>query len=195
MNCALLSPGDCAGYVVCVNQVNPTGPEFCCEGNVYKPEPGDLVAKLADPFKPVVAAVGEPTTAVFRISNPSTAPLVTDLHLFGSLGAIDFGQGVGSSSHSIPVSLQPGEEQILQIPITLNARVSALPHHRYPFELFAGGRRVTTSVVLVAPPRANAPGFAIVAFEADMPANEARILVQDAGSALQAAAVSIGRRR
>ena len=136
------------------------------------------MAKLLLPGTPVVVGVGEVKLAEFLISNPSNQPLSTDLHFLGSLGAIDFGRGPSSSSHAIPVSLQPGEERVLQVPVSLNPRAATLPFLRYPIELFADGRRVTSSVILVAPPRMNAPAFAIVAFEVNAPSNAARIAVR-----------------
>jgi hypothetical protein len=151
VDCSILQPGFCASFDVCFHRVNPTGPEICCRGVVYRPAQGKLVFKQAFPDIPVVLPWGGTGTLKIDVSNPGPQPISTEVYFVGALGAVDFGQGSTNSAHSLPVTLAAGEQQCLALPIKLNPRIATIPSRSFPIQIYAQGCLHNTIAVFSRP--------------------------------------------
>ncbi|NNM31208.1 MAG: hypothetical protein HKO57_16960, partial [Akkermansiaceae bacterium] len=151
VDCSSLQPGGCAGFEVCFHRVNPTGPEICCTGVVYRPVPGKLVFKQAFPDDPITLPWGGTGTIKFDVSNPGQQPISADVFFLGALGAVDFGQGTSSSGHGIRVTIAAGAQQCIALPVKLHPRIATIPERSFPIGIYAQGCLLNTSAVFSRP--------------------------------------------
>jgi hypothetical protein len=173
VNCNALKSGDCGAFAACFQQINPAGPEICCKGTVYVPNPGEIVFKQAFP-NDVSLPWGEVGILKFIVSNPGTTPISTNVFFQSDLGAIDFGQGTTGSGYVLPVSLAAGEEKCIELMVQLHPRIAQVSQRYFPFQVSAQGRVLTTSVVFSLPNT----GLSIVDIEVKKTENRVRILVK-----------------
>ena len=146
--CNGLQPGGCAAFMVCFNRVNPTGPEICCKGVVYRPVVSHFVLKQANPDDPITLPWGQTGTIKFDISNLSTQTMTADVFFVSDFGVADFGQGNTNSLLSQKITLAPAEEKCLELPIKLNPRYATIPRRSFAIKAYAQGHLLETSTVI-----------------------------------------------
>jgi hypothetical protein len=148
IDCPAPQLSNCAAFEICFNRINPTGPEICCKGVIYRPLVSHVLLKEAHPDDPITLPWGQTGTIKFDISNLSTQTVTADVFFVSDLGVADFGQGNTESLFSQKITLIAAEEKCIELPIKLNPRYATIPRRAFAIKAYAQGHLLATSTVI-----------------------------------------------
>ena len=148
VDCPAPQLANCAAFEICFNRINPTGPEICCKGVIYRPLVSHFILKQSEPDDPIVLPWGQTGTIKFDIANQSTLAMTADVFFVSDFGVVDFGQGNNNALFSQKVILLPAEEKCIELPIKLTPRYASIPRRSFAIKAYAQGHLLETSTVI-----------------------------------------------